>query len=98
MTNAERQKKYRERMAQKRPKPKIIYRHAADRRSRPQRWRGAIQELRELLDEYQNWLDNLPEMAQGTMLEEKLRAVTSLDTNWMYEWEEVDLPIGFGRD
>ena len=42
MTNAERQARYRARVA---ARPVIHYRRAADRRSRTQRWRDAVAEL-----------------------------------------------------
>ena len=65
-----------------------------DRRSRPQRWRDAVETLRELQDEYQEWLDNLPETLQSTALADKLDEVCSLDLDQL----DVDLPRGFGRD
>ena len=90
--------------------------------SRPARWAAAISkaeegianirdafgELESLKEEYQEWLDNLPEMSQGTAVEEKLQAVTDLDTDEPSALDEIesalsdladaDLPRGFGRD
>jgi hypothetical protein len=50
--------------------------------------------LRELQEEYQEWLDNLPENLQSTALAEKLDEVCPLDLEQL----DVDLPRGFGRD
>jgi hypothetical protein len=54
----------------------------------------AVETLRELQEEYQEWLDNLPESLQSTALAEKLDEVCSLDLDQL----DVDLPRGFGRD
>jgi len=67
----------------------------ANRRSRADRWEAAVEELRELQQEYQEWLDNTPENLQMTPLAEKLEAITSID---LTELEIVDFPLGFGRD
>ncbi len=89
--------------------------------SRPQRWADAVnrarnalgefdsamQDLEDLQGEYQEWLDNLPEMAQGGALEDKLNEVIGLDiqraedsdlASMLEEFDAVDLPRGFGRD
>lgn len=68
----------------------------------------AIENLKDLQSEYQDWLDNLPEVSQGSATEEKLNAVTDLDLEFepdfsdleslLDEAEGVDLPRGFGRD
>ena len=92
LSNSERQRGYRER--RKAQQPPIHYRRPRDRRSRPQRWRDAVETLRELQEEYQEWLDNLPENLQSTALAEKLDEVCSLDLDQL----DVDLPRGFGRD
>jgi hypothetical protein len=67
----------------------------ADRRSRADRWQNAVAELRELQEEYQSWLDNLPENLQASALAEKLEAITGIDLS---ELENADFPLGFGRD
>lgn len=70
---------------------------------------GALEDLQDLQQEYQEWLDNLPEVAQGTAVEDKLNEVTNLtleaDVDVFYDVESVlddaeavDLPRGFGRD
>jgi hypothetical protein len=92
LSHAERQRRYRER--RKAQQPPVHYRRPHDRRSRPQRWRDAVETLRELQEEYQEWLDNLPENLQSTALAEKLDEVCSLDLEQL----DLDLPRGFGRD
>ena len=59
MSNAERQRRYRERC--KTERPAVHYRRPLDRCSHPQRWRDAVQTLVDLQAEYQDWLDNLPD-------------------------------------
>jgi hypothetical protein len=88
--------------------------------SRPVRWARACEsartaladletafsDLRDLQDEYQEWLDNLPEVSQGGATAEKLEAMTDLDLDpdlgdlesALDEAEGADLPLGFGRD
>jgi hypothetical protein len=77
LSNADRQRRYRE--LRKAQQPPVHYRCPRDRRSRPQRWKDAVETLRELQEEYQEWLDNLPENLQSTALAEKLDEVCSLD-------------------
>jgi hypothetical protein len=77
--------------------------------SRVERWAKAaadageaLQTLIELQEEYQNWLDNLPENFQGGALAEKLQTVCDLDLqsalDTANEAENTDLPRGFGKD
>ena len=66
MSNAERQRRYRER--RKAELPAVHYRRPQDRRSRPQRWRDAVQMLVDLQVEYQDWLDNLPDSLHASMI------------------------------
>ena len=67
LSNAERQRRFRER--RKEQQPRIHYRRPQDRRSRPQRWRDAVQTLVDLQAEYQDWFDNLPEGLQESAVE-----------------------------
>ena len=78
-------------------------------RSRPVRWcdavsaaKAAIAELREVQDEYQDWYDNLPDNLFESKLAAKLEEVTDIDIYTIEctldEAEEMDLPLGFGRD
>jgi hypothetical protein len=72
----------------------VRYLRPQERRSRPQRWSEAVETLRELQAEYQDWLDNLPESLQASALAEKLEEVCALDIDSL----DVGLPLGFGRD
>ena len=92
LSNADRQKRYRER--RKAQQPVVRYRRPKDRRSRPQRWADAVDTLRQLQEEYQDWLDNLPENLDGSVLQEKLETVCDLDIDEL----DIELPLGFGRD
>ena len=93
LTNAERQQRYRDR--RKEQQPRVLYRRPQDRRSRPQRWRDAVQTLVDLQAEYQGWLDNLPDNLQASMLAERLEAICEYDFG---DLETLEPPRGFGRD
>ncbi len=93
LTAAEKQRRYRERKkAGDRP---VHYRRPGDRRSRPQRWRDAVDTLIELQEEYSEWKDQLPESLQDTALGEKLDAMVELDLGAI---EDIEPPLGYGRD
>ena len=77
--------------------------------SRAQRWADAVgnamtalDELRDIQSEYQDWMDNLPENLETSPVGEKLTQVCDLDIDGAYrtveEADSADLPIGFGRD
>ncbi len=75
--------------------------------SRPDRWRAAadialnaLEELRDLQEEYQEWLDGLPENLESSPLGEKLEAVCDLDldVDAVQEAADIELPLGYGRD
>lgn len=81
----------------------------AKSKSRSTRWSEAciaasiaLQDLKDLQDEYQDWLDNLPENLQSSAVSEKLEAVCDLDIegaiDTVSDAEGMDLPLGFGRD
>lgn len=96
LSNAERQRRYRERRKAGEPTRRYVSVTTKERReSCPQRWQRAVHELLALQEEYQEWLENLPENLEGTALAEKLAAVCELD---LEEIAEIDLPLGFGRD
>jgi hypothetical protein len=74
---------------------------------------SACSELHEIQQEYQDWLDNLPENLENSALGEKLQAVCDIDiesladdplSDWpnlestLEEAESTELPMGFGRD
>ena len=93
MTHAERQARYRAKQAA--GAPTFGYRKPVDRRSRLQRWRDVVAELQELQDEYQTWLDALPQNMADSGMAEALRAICDLDLS---ELESIVPPRGFGRD
>ena len=93
LTNAQRQRRYRER--RKAAQPRVQYRRPHDRRSRPQRWQDAVRTLLDLHGEYQAWLDNLPDSLQESALAQQLEAICTLD---LAELESLAPPRGFGRD
>lgn len=95
MTNAERQRAYRQRRAS--GAVPVRYKRAQDRRSRPQRWADAVAELQSLLNEYAEWRDSLPDNLSGGALAEKLDAVLELEGT-IGDIAEIELPLGFGRD
>ncbi len=77
--------------------------------SRPQRWakaievaRAAVIDLEELRSEYEEWLDNMPEGLEDSPTAEKLQEIVDLDldqlTDGLDEFENAELPRGFGRD
>jgi hypothetical protein len=65
-------------------------------------------DLRHVQEEYEEWMDNLPENLLESTLGEKLEEVCSIDfenaddldeiRNSLEEAEGVELPLGFGRD
>jgi len=95
LTGAERQARYRQRLADhpvapaRRP-PRPI-RHA----SRPQQWHTAVATLLRLQAEYAAWLDALPEALRDGTTGEALQAIVNLDLD---ELASVEPPRGFGRD
>ena len=93
LTNAQRQRRFRER--HKAQQPQLHYRRPQDRRSRPQRWQDAVRTLLDLQDEYQAWLDNLPDNLAESVLAHKLEAICMLDLGAL---DSIEPPRGFGRD
>ena len=96
MPPKERQAAYRARQKAAAPGPKIVVvrKPLADRRSRPQRWRDAVEVLLEIQEEYQDWLDRLPPEGGSEATREALETVCGLDVEGL----EVELPRGFGLD
>ena len=92
MINAERQARYRARVA---ARPVIHYRRAADRRSRTQRWRDAVAELVALQAEYAQWFQTLPDPLHNTATGEALQAIADLDLSDLLV---IEPPRGYGRD
>ena len=78
--------------------------HVAGRRSRPrrrsrvQRVSTVLEELRELVAEYEDWRANIPDFAEGSATAEKLDAAVETLTAAVEALDEVELPRGYGRD
>ena len=95
LSNAERQRRHRERLKAGQALSRVRYRRPKDRRSKAQRWSDAVQELIDLQAEYQAWLDSLPENLQSSAVAEQLEAICELDLDSL---QDVEPPRGFGRD
>jgi len=78
-------------------------------KSRPKRWEEAcnsatiaLEALKDLQDEYEEWRDNTPENAQSGEMYDKLEAICDLEIqsamDTVNDASELDLPLGFGRD
>ena len=95
MTNAERQRRYRERRAAGVPVQDPTPRPRPPRaKPRPARWAAALAELRTPQAEYETWNDNLPAALADSRTAELLDGVLAVDLDAV----DVDLPRGFGRD
>ena len=79
LSNAERQRRYRERLKAGQSLSRVRYRAPKDRRSKAQRWSDAVQELVDLQAEYQAWLDSLPENLESSAVAERLEDICDLD-------------------
>ena len=95
LSNAERQRRHRERLKAGQQPPRVRYRRPKDKRSKARRWSDAVQELVDLQAEYQAWLDSLPENLRSSAVAEQLEAICDLDVESL---QEVEPPRGFGRD
>ena len=94
LTNAERQRRFRERRRAAGPVKQRPERPAARAKPRPARWVAALAELRILQAEYQAWRDGLPESLADSRTAEFLEGVCDVDLDAL----DVELPRGFGRD
>ena len=93
MTNAERQRRFRERRAAGVPVQEPPPRPPRTP-PRPKRWAAALAELRQLQEEYETWRDGLPESLADSRTAELLEGVCDVDLDAL----DVELPRGFGRD
>jgi hypothetical protein len=93
MTGAERQARYR--AARISDTPIIRIRRPADRRSRIQRWIDAVATLTNLQEEYNAWLEAMPDNQQDGATAEALRTIVEFD---LTELQAIEPPRGFGRD
>ena len=95
LSNAERQARYRARHHDQPTQAITRLRRPTDRRSRPQRWRDAVDTLLTLQAEYADWLAALPDTLHESLTAEALNAIVDLD---LASLAEVDPPRGYGRD
>jgi len=95
LSDAERAQRYREK--RKQGAPSVRYRRPADRRTRPQKWADAVQTLADLLDDYEQWRDNLPPSLAESATAERIEEVLEL-RDLIDQLQAADLPKGFGRD
>ena len=94
LSNAERQARYRARH-QPTAATAVSRQRPIDRRSRPQRWREAVDMLLALQADYADWLAALPDSLQGGATAEALEAIVDLDLTSL---ADIDPPRGYGRD
>ncbi len=95
LSNAERQARYRARHQATAAKVVTRPHRPTDRRSRPQRWRDAVDTLLALQAEYADWLAALPDGLQDSATANALEAIVDLDlTPFAY----IEPPRGYGRD
>ena len=94
LTNAERQRRFRERRRAAVPVVQRPERPAARPKPRPARWTAAVTELRQLQAEYEAWRDGLPEGLADSKTGQLLEGVCEVDLDAI----DVELPRGFGRD
>jgi hypothetical protein len=91
LSNAERQARYR---ARHMTEPVTVVTRTR-RRSRPQRWRDAVNELLALQAGYAEWLAALPEGLGDSRTAAALEAIVDLDLS---ELAACEPPRGYGRD
>lgn len=92
-TNAERQAAHRARRAAGIAPTRVVVRRPTDQRSRATRWRDAVSELLALQEDYQDWLDALPDNGREAT-REALEAITSLDLSEL----DIEPPRRFRHD
>jgi hypothetical protein len=95
LSNAERQARYRERLATSSPKVSTRPRRPTDRRSRPKRWGDAVAELLTLQAEYAAWSNALPESLREGAMAETLQDIVDLNLD---DLAAITPPRGYGRD
>ncbi len=95
LSNAERQARFRARHQAGTAKATSPPRRVTDRRSRPQRWRDAVDMLLALQAEYADWLAALPDGLQGSTTADALEAIVDLDLTPL---ADIEPPRGYGRD
>jgi hypothetical protein len=96
MTGADRQARYRARLAGLAIEPEP-HAPASPRRKRGRqtRWDAGIAMLRAVQAEYATWLETMPEPLRATSTGEAVQAIVDLDLD---EIATIYLPKGYGRD
>ena len=85
----------RERCAAGEPvRPVAVSRTPRNRRLRPERWADALEELRNLQAEYEEWRAGLPESLADSRTAQLLENVCDVDLEEL----DIELPRGFARD
>lgn len=100
-TDADRQRAYRQRLADGRPagtEPPPTPTSHKRLPSRPARLARLVDDVQKLTKEYQNWLDALPDALQDTPVGEKLAGTLELLNTALELLSDIDPPKGFGRD
>jgi hypothetical protein len=76
---------------------RIRYRKPKDKRTKPQRWADAVETLADLIEDYQDWKDNLPPSLADSPIADRLDEVLQL-RDLVDQLAAAELPKGFGRD
>ena len=95
LSSAERQARYRARRHAPPPTATISRRPSPDRRSRPRRWRDAVNQLLELQAEYAAWSDALPDSLRDGATAQALQEIIDLDLDAI---ATIQPPLGYARD
>jgi hypothetical protein len=95
LSNAERQARHRARRSTQPSAVATQTRRPTDRRSRPRRWRDAVNQLLALQAEYADWLAALPHGLGDSIVAQALEAIVDLDLTAL---AEIEPPRGYGRD
>jgi predicted RNase H-like HicB family nuclease len=97
-TAAERQKAYRERAASRVISPVISAPPKPKKRSRPARLVAAENDIRTLLEEYEDWRGRIPEALEDTAQAQSLDDAIEKLTDAAELLAGIEPPRGFGRD
>ena len=97
LSNAERQRRYRQR--RRTGETKVVYRKPKGPRSRSARLKDAIETIITIREEYRDRRDSVPETLEDTatvaLLEQVLEALDALELDSL---AALELPRGYGRD
>jgi len=96
-TAADRQRAYMERLKSGVPAPSPQKRQTR-KLSRPKRIEALLSEAEDLLQNYTDWLEALPEALQETEQGQKLQDTITALEDVVAALESIEAPKGFGRD